>query len=198
MKQAWNYRKIKWTAFFVTVTVLGIGLTAIYLSRQQPPAEPTPEYSENDSGIKNAAGFYSNEAFGELIEENLSELGFFSGITFKGENEGQYTISGTLSNPERLIAINSQFKSFSSLINALKDETIKIKGHVGENENGNGCFVTDTITFTGYTLPAGAATSYIEEYTCLNDLLEVPIHQINVSAQGITFKEEVPTVIQTA
>lgn len=197
MKKTCNYYKIKWTAFFITVLVLGIGLTAIYLSRPQTEV-PQTENEYTKPPMQNSVGHYTNEAFAGLIEENLTELGFIKDIGFNGKSEGQFTLTGTLSAPDRLLAICTDLKPFSTLLNALKGEKVTVKGHIGENDNGNGCFVTDTITFSGYTLPAAVATSYIEEYTGLNDLLEVPISQISLTESGITFAQELPTAIQTA
>lgn len=197
MKKSCNYYKIKWTAFFITVLVLGIGLTAIYISRPQTEP-PQTENQQTKPPVQNSAGHYTNEAFGNLIEENLTELGFIKNIGFSGKSEGQFTLTGTLSAPERLVAVCPELKSFSVLLNALKGEKVTVKGHIGEDDGGNGCFVTDTITFSGYTLPAAVATSYIEEYTGLNDLLEVPINQISLTEDGITFKQELPTAIQIA
>lgn len=198
MKKAWNYRKIKWTAFFTTVFVLGTGLTVLYMMQPKTTEEKPQTSQESEENTENAAGYYSNEAFGTLIESNLAELGFAEEITFRGESEGQFVMEGALSEPDRLIAVCGDLKPYSTLLNAIKGETVTIKGHIGENDEGNGCFVTDTITFSGYTLSAAVATSYIEEYTGLNDLLEVPYHQISLSESGITFQEELPAVIQIA
>lgn len=197
MKRSWNYYKVKWTAFFATVLILGLGLTTLYIMRPQQESSMPDPLPPSNSAEENA-GYYSNEAFSQLIEENLSEFGFLKSIVFKGTGEGNFTLQGVLASPDRLIAVCSALKPYSTLLNALKNESILVKGHIGENELGNGCFVTDTITFSSYTLPAAIATSYIDEYTGLNDLLEVPIQQIDLSEAGITFREELPAVIQIA
>ena len=198
MKRLWNYYKIKWTAFFVTVFVLGAGLSALYLARPKTGGEVQPESGGYDAPAENPAGYYSNEAFGALIETNLSELGFSESITFAGKGEGRFTITGVLTAPERLTAICSELEPYSALLDVLKDEPVAINGHIGENAEGDGCFIADTITFSAYTFPAAIATTYIEEYTGLNDLLKVPMDQITLSEDGITFREEVPLAIQTA
>ncbi len=195
MKKSWNYYKIKWTAFFVTVFILGLGLTALYMARPQKTA-PTPQLPQQDL-TEDRAGHYSNTAFGALIEKNLSELAFIKEICFSGKDEGHFAITGTLSDPKRLAAVCPELAPFSMLLNVLKGESVTINGHIGEDDEGNGCFVADTITFSGHTLPAGVATDYIEEYTGLNDLLEVPVGHIALNEEGITFKE-VPTAIRIA
>ncbi|MBQ8894028.1 MAG: hypothetical protein IJ043_06415 [Clostridia bacterium] len=198
MKKTWSYYKVKWTAFFITVFILGMGLTVLYMMRPQSTQGELSEQTPQDTSIENSAGYYSNEAFSSLIEDNLSELGFLDEISFQGEDEGKFILKGQLSEPDRLIAICNELEPYSALLSALKNETLTVKGHVGENDRGNGCFIADTITFSGYTLPAAAATPYIDEYTGLNDLLEVPFDQISLSEKGISFKESIPTVIQTA
>lgn len=196
MKKAWNYYKIKWTSFFVTALILAMGLTTLYLMRPQNEA-PSTIPDEPTELPDNRTGHYSNQAFGKLIEENLSELGFIKKIAFSGESEGHYAISGTLSDPKRLTAVCKELEPFEMILGVLKGESVTVKGHIGEGEDGNGRFVVDTVTFSGHTLPAGIATSYIDEYTALNDLLEVPVSQISLSESGITF-QEIPTAIQIA
>ncbi len=196
MKKSWNYYKIKWTAFFVTAFILTLGLTALYMARPQKTAPDAQPSQEEESG-NGQAGHYSNTAFGSLIEENLSELAFIKEIQFSGGDEGYFTITGTLSDPKRLTAVCPELEPFSMLLSVLKGESVTISGHIGEDDEGNGCFVADTITFSGHTLPAGIATTYIEEYTGLNDLLEVPVEQIALNEEGITFRE-IPTAIQIA
>ena len=198
MKKFSNYYKIKWSAFFITVFVLGIGLLGLYMARPQTTDQPKQDNSVPETMPDNTAGYYSNTAFGKLIEENLSELNFIQKIQFKGESEGHFSISGIFSDPERLTAICTELAPFKTIMNALKGENITINGHIGESTDGNGCFIADTITFSGHTFPAGVATSYIDEYTGLNDLLEVPVHQIELTSSGITFQKEIPTAIQIA
>ncbi len=195
MKKQTNYYKIKWSSFFITVAALAIGLLIVFFITPQKQIN-TPETTPNDlTAHPDQQGYYTNAAFSRLIEENLSELGFIEELEFQGQEEGQFTISGILSHPERLSAICTDLKPFEGLLKALQDETVSIKGHLGENDAGNGCFVSDTITFSGYTLPAGSATDYIEEYTGLNDLLEVPFHQICMDETGVLFQEEIPAAI---
>ncbi len=198
MNTKWNYYKIKWTAFFVTVFILGLGFTVIYMTR--PRADHTPPQSNGTqiSDQDNKTGYYSNQAFGDLIETTLSELNFIEDIRFSGKSEGHFSLTGTFSNPKRLVAVCPELESFAIVLNALKGEAVTINGHIGENAYGNGCFIADTITFSDHTLPAGIATSYIEKYTGLNDLLEVPVHQISLTERGITFAKAIPTAIQIA
>lgn len=196
MKKKWNYYQIKWTSFFATAFILALGLTALYMARPTKEAPKAPP-AEQSAPPKQPAGHYSNAAFGTLIEENLSEFGFIKEISFSGKDEGEFALSGTLSNPKRLTAVCPELKPFEMVLGVLKGESITANGHIGEGEDGNGRFIIDTITFSGHTLPAGIATGYIDEYTALNDLLEVPIGQIALSEAGITFKE-VPAAIQIA
>lgn len=198
MKKSWNYYKVKWTAFFITVLVLGLGLTALYMARPQSEETPIKESAPSESNPENITGHYSNETFGNLIENTLSELNFIEEISFSGKSEGLFSISGTFSNPNRLVAVCPELEPYKIFLNALKGESVTIDGHIGENSEGSGRFIADTITFSGHTLPAGIATSYIDEYTGLNDLLEVPINQITLTESGITFTQEIPTAIQIA
>ena len=190
-----NYYKIKWSSFFITVATLTLGLLIVFFIKPQKQiSTPSPEL--NDYAPKpSQEGYYTNAAFSKLMEENLSELGFIEQLEFQGQGEGEFIINGVLSNPERLSAICTDLKPFEGLLKALKNESVSIKGHLGENDNGYGCFISDTITFSGYTLPAGAATNYIEEYTGLNDLLGVPFSQIQLDETGILFREEIPAAI---
>lgn len=197
MRESNNYYRIKWGSFFATVLILGVGiLGAMLLRRGSPAPESLPPQEESE--IQGQSGHYTNTAFGQLIEQNLSELGFIEELAFEGKNEGRFSLTGTLSNPARLTAICPDLKSADMVLNSLKGKQITINGHLGENENGNGQFVTDTITFSGLTIPAGIATEYIEQYTSLNSLLEVPMHQININETGVSFSNEIPTAIQIA
>lgn len=196
MKHNWNYYRIKWTAFFVTIFILAVGLTSIYMARPQKPLAEK-EQSPQQPISEQQAGHYSNTAFGALIEENLSELDFIKGIDFNGKDEGFFSISGTLSNPKRLAALCPELEPFGLFLTVLKDKSVTINGHLGANEEGKGCFIADTVTFSGQTLPAGIATTYIEKYTGLNELLDVPVEQIALTEEGVTFRE-LPTAIQIA
>lgn len=199
MKKQTNYYKIKWTAFFLTVSALIIGLAGIWINGQQIFQNPDPEKpSEQKPIIQNSAGHYSNQAFSDLLERNLSELGFLSEIQFQGKDEGHFSLKGTLSNPDRLAAACPELSVYKSLLSALKDEEITIQGHLAEGEDGTAKIITDTLSFSGYTLPAGAATPYIEQYTNVNDLFDVPYDQITLSKDGVTFLQDLPTFIQTA
>lgn len=198
MKQAFSYYKIKWTAFFLTVLVLGLGLSGIYLTRSKSASTPEPQEKTEDTVPPGSSGFYTNEAFSSLIEVSLSDLGFVSDITFRGEDEGRFQVSGTLSEPERLTAVCAKLKPYEDLLKALEGESVTISGHLGESEEGYGQFIADTIRFADYTLPAAMATPYIDQYTGLNDLLAVPLQQITLSENGIAFQKEVPAAIQIA
>lgn len=198
MKNETNYFKIKWSSFFLTFILLGLGIgAALFFIPQETPAEskepPLTQSKENFS-----AGYYTNTDFSSLMQENLSELNFIENLSFEGLDEGRFKISGTLSNPSRLASLCTELAPFSSLLNSLKGQEISINGHLGESENGNGQFVSDTITFSGYTIPAGIATKYIDQYTGLNDLLEVPIREIEINSSGIRFQSELPVAIQIA
>lgn len=198
MKKTWTYYKIKWTSFFLTFLALFLGFIIVYIVQKPNKTDHNSSDPESEFLLKyNPDGHYTNEEFSALIDLNLTDLDFLTGIVFTGKTEGEFTIEGTLDKPERLIAACKELESFDSLIIALKDESISINGHIGENEMGNGCFVADTITIQGQKHPASIATSYIEQYTCLNDLLEVPIDQIGLAENGITFYDDLPPVIQT-
>lgn len=197
MKNTTNYFKIKWGSFLFTFFLLGLGvMAALFLSPKRiAPEEPELNVQEP---LNVQSGFYTNEAFAQLMEANLSELGFINEMTFKGSNEGRFTISGVLCEPTRLATLCPDLSPFSALLKTLKDQRISIQGHLGENEAGYGKFISDTISFSGYTIPAGIATEYIEEYTGLNDLLEVPMSEIELTDLGIKFKAELPSVIRIA
>lgn len=197
MKNNTSYFKIKWGSFIWTFILLSFGIAvALFLSPQSSPTEE-PELHVQEP-LSTPSGFYTNEDFAYLIETNLSELGFINNLSFEGKDEGGFIISGTLCNPSRLSALCPELSPFSSILNTLKDEQISIQGHLGENDAGYGKFISDTIRFSGYSIPAGVATEYIEEYTGLNDLLEVPINEIELNHLGITFKSELPAAIQIA
>ena len=196
MKHSSRYRTLKWSAFFLTVILLSIGFVSVYLlNKAEPPAPLAPN---NTLPTQNKSGELSNEEFASLIEENLSELGFIKDITFKGSEEGTFTITGTISNPDRLITLCKELKPYALILNAFKGTEVSIHGHLGADENGNGQFISDTITCAGLNSPAGIATTYIEEYTGLNDLFEVPIEEISITQDGISFSSALPTFIQTA
>lgn len=197
MKNKTNYFKIKWGSFLLTFLLLSLGIVAAFFltPRNNPTEAPTPTIEDS---ISTQLGRFSNETFAQLIEENLSELGFINKITFEGEDEGRFMLGGTLCDPARLSALCPELAPFETMLNALKNEEISIYGHLGENEAGYGKFITDTIQFSGYTIPAGVATEYIEEYTGLNDLLEVPFDEIEINRLGVQFKAEIPASIQTA
>lgn len=193
-----NYRKIKWTSLSITLLILLSGLFTLYLLGKQPSLEPTPQPAQPD-WIESSAGHYTNEDFSHLLENSLSSFNFLKNIQFKGLVDGHFILSGTLSEPKHLIALCPELASFESLLTSLKDEPISIHGHLGETAEGNGRFIADTITFSGYTFPAGTITPYIEQYTAINDLLEVPLEEITVDSKGITFQKELPASInQTA
>lgn len=196
MKHSAHYRKLKWTAFFLTVALLSSAFIIVYLS-EKPQSTPI-QNDESNLQIEPLHGSLSNESFAALIEENLSELNFMKEITFQGTEEGQFLIAGTFSNPSRLVAICKDLKPFEAILNTLKGSSVSITGHLGADENGNGRFISDIITCSGFKVPAGIATDYIDQYTGLNDLLEVPVEEISISEEGITFSEELPDFIQTA
>ena len=197
MKKTTNYFKIKWGSFLLTFVLLGLGIIAAFLLSPKSITPEDPELNVQEP-LNAQSGFYTNEAFAQLMETNLSELGFIDEMTFKGSNEGRFTISGVLCEPTRLATLCPELSPFSSILNTLKNQRISIQGHLGENEAGYGKFISDTISFSGYTIPAGIATDYIEEYTGLNDLLEVPLNEIELTHLGIKFKAELPAAIRIA
>ena len=198
MKTSNNYYKIKWGSFFATVLILGVGILIAFAIRSKNYSEKTPIRQQTEPQPQTASGQYTNADFGRLIEENLSDLGFIEMLTFNGKSDGGFAITGTLSNPGRLAAICPDLQAMESVLNSLKGKQITINGHLGESEAGCGQFVSDTISFSGLTIPAGIATEYIEQYTSLNSLLEVPIHQIEMDENGVRFIDEIPTAIQIA
>jgi hypothetical protein len=197
MKKSSNYYKIKWGSFFATALILtcGILIALLLQPKTATPQQPQEKQLQENNSTK---GHYSNASFSKLIEETLSEYGFIDTISFEGKTDGRFSLSGTLSNPERLAAVCPDLKSAASVLSSLKGKKITINGHLGENERGYGQFVSDTISFSGLTLPAGIATNYIEQYTTLNALLEVPIQQISINEEGVHFANELPAVIQIA
>ena len=182
------------TLFFFAVIIVFL-IVGWQISKR--PAQPQTQQPQ-ENNISNTQGTFSNADFSMLIEDNLAALGFVNNIRFQGKGEGQFSVSGTFCDPARLTAVCSDLKPFEAVLTTLKDETITINGHLGQNEQGKGCFVADTITFSGITVPAGIATAYIDQFTALNDLLDVPYEQIVVSENGIRFSQKLPGVIQTA
>lgn len=197
MKNRTNYFKIKWGSFLLTFALLSLGILFALLLSPQTTTPEEPELNVQEP-LNVPSGFYSNASFAQLMEANLSELGFINEMTFEGTNDGQFIISGVLCEPTRLSALCPELSPLAPMLNTLKDQRISIQGHLGENEAGYGKFISDTITFSGYTIPAGIATEYIEEYTGLNDLLEVPFREIELSDLGIQFEAEIPAAIQIA
>ncbi len=197
MKKRTNYFKIKWGSFLLTFILLGLGIIAALLLSPKDTVTKEPELNVQEP-LNVQSGFYTNEDFAQLMEANLSELGFINEMTFEGTDEGRFIISGTLCDPSRLSALCPELSALSPILNTLKNKRVSIQGHLGENEAGYGKFISDTISFSGYTIPAGVATEYIEEYTGLNDLLEVPMNEIELNHLGIKFKAEIPAAIQIA
>ncbi len=198
MKNSNKYYKIKWGSFFATVLILAAGVLSAMILRTGVSSPETPPQQQTEPNVEDQNGHYTNADFGHLIEDNLSDLGFIGDLTFKGKSEGRFSITGTLTNPSRLTAICPELQDLDTVLNSLKGKQITINGHLGEDEAGYGQFVSDTIGFSGLTLPAGIATTYIEQYTSLNSLLEVPIHQIKIDEDGVYFIDEIPTAIQIA
>lgn len=196
MKKTMYHGTFKWTAIFLILIVLSVLLFSLYLNQKNPSQIDIEEPEQTPLEVNK--GTLSNETFAALIEENLSELGFAESIHFEGEDFGYFDINGTLSAPERLTAVAPELKSLEIFFDAMKGEVFTIHGHLGKNDDGNGCFVTDTITFSNYTVPAGIATEYIEKYTGLNKLLKVPFEQIKIMNDGVTFEGALPEIIQTA
>ena len=196
MKQAFNYYKIRWTALYLAVLILVSGLSGFLMlrSKKAPTAEQPEDRPEESAPAP--ADFYSNEDFSLLIAKVLNDLDLFSDISFQGEPEGRFILSAGLSDPEGLLEIAPDLSAYAELLKALKGETITVTGHLGEGEKGYGQFIADTVSFSGYTLPAAAATPYIDQYTNLNDLLAVPLQEITLTEEGIAFQQEVPLAIQ--
>ncbi len=189
------YKQIKW--FFVILSAITFFIMAyLFLTTTEPTS--TNHQSQEKPSLEITNGTLTNEVFSVLIENNIAEFGFVEKVSFSSQKEGHFSIRGTISSAERLIAACKDLQPFEKILNTLEGEAITINGHLGENESGNGCFIADTITVSGVTISAGVATDYIEEYTGLNALLEVPVEQIEISEKGITFKENLPTIIQTA
>lgn len=196
MKKTSKQHIIKWPIILFLILTLGLLIYGILFIELLPSSEKEGDY--HSQAPQSEEGTISNEAFSKLIESNLSELGFVENISFSGKEDGYFGIQGTLKSPERLLALNTELQSLEVLLNALKGETITIDGHLGKNEIGNGCFITDTITFSGYTLPAGIGTEYIEKYTGLNQLLAVPFEEISFTKNGVSFENGLPEIIQIA
>ena len=195
MKKRFNYYSIKWIAFFLTVVILGFSTAGIYLQRLHlnKTARPTPPESKDPTRYSQKL---SNQEIGTLVENKLNPLKFMDDIQFKGSADGFFTITAKLSKPENILAINGAFNGFEDLLSSLKGERFVLKGHIGETEEGAGKFVADTFSFSGYTIPAGPITSFIESYTNLNELVNVPYNQIMISESGISYEKDLPETIQ--
>ncbi len=191
-----NQNIIRWSTILFMLLAGSLLAYNIFFSKTTPfpNNEPHPQNQLTPS----RDGTLSNETFSKLIEQNLSELGFIENISFVGKEDGYFSICGTFTSPERFSTLIGELSSLEVLLKALKNETISIEGHLGKNEIGNGCFVTDTITFSGYTVPAGIGTEYIEQYTGLNQLLAVPYEEIRFSEKGVFYENGLPAIIQTA
>lgn len=190
-----NQRTIRWSS--ILFLLLAAATLAFGLSTNKTPSadQETPPKAPLHQA---QSGTLSNEEFSQLIEQSLKELNFVENVTFSGKDDGYFNISGTFTNPERLLTLNSELRSFEFLLTALKNESVTIQGHLGKNELGNGCFVTDTVTFSDYTVPAGIGTEYLERYTTLNQLLAVPFEEIRFSKTGVSYENGLPEFIQTA
>ncbi len=197
MKYPSSYYKIKWTAFFLTAFILASGF--MILSFLNPNS-----ISENETTKSNApkaearSGYFSNESFGQLIENTLNPYEFAENIHFRGCGEGSYCITADLKDAQRLVALCRPLRPYSAFLEALEGNTIEVLGHIGESESGNGCFIADTIKISDISIPAGITSDYIEEYSALNQLLEVPYKQITLNEDGITFSGALPEIIRIA
>ncbi len=194
MKKHNEKHALRWPTLFFLFLIATL-LISGYLSLENEERPPTEQPQKENISVFDGA--LTNSDFSNLIENNLADLGFVDTIQFQGKSDGRFSVSGTLSDPKRLTSVCTELKGFESVLSVLEGERITVHGHLGKDEKGNGCFVTDTITASGFTVPAGAATEYIEEYTTLNTLLEVPYEQITLNNDGISFAKELPRVIQT-
>lgn len=197
MKQNWTYYKIKWTAFFITLGILGAGFAALLILGKPFGGDPAAPIKEQ-APLSPTAGHYTNEDFSKLLAENLKDLDFLRDISFEGEGEGTFLLKGTLKDADRLMAACPELKVYKILIQALEGEALMMRGHLGEKEDGNGRIIADTLTFADYHISAGEATHYIEQYTAVNDLFAVPFREISLGKEGITFAGELPAFIRTA
>lgn len=196
MKHSWNYYRIKWSAFALTIGILGIGLFFI-ISTDRLPKKDAAELPRSNTELP-TNNHYSNEAFSRILADNLKEFDLVEDLTFQGTEEGFFTIQGTLKDPERLIALCPALSEYEEQITPLAGAPFTLLGHLGKSEEGEGQLIADTILFPDQQLAAGEATFYIEEYTTVNALFAVPYEQILLNQEGITYQDELPTVIQIA
>ena len=198
MKKQSSYHKIKWISFSLTAAMLTASIIIVFLLYPKESNSATPEVLRPTTQKETATGHYTNAAFGSLMEETLSDLNFIEDLQFNGQEDGQFSIRCKLSSAGNLTAVFADLKPYEAILNTLKGEQIEIKGHLGEKETGKAQLIVDAITFADYSIPASSATTYIEKYTSLNDLFEVPIEQISIDENGIYFSQEVPDAIRIA
>ncbi len=197
MKKEFSYYRFKWTAFFIAILIIGFTVAGYLSSRQNYSGEKEPEPALPNPQV-HQDGFISNRSFARLIEANLQELGLLKDVAFQGGEDGDFNITATIKSLSALTSIAEELKPYQSFLNGLNGENLRINGHLSENERGNGMITVDTIVYSGHTIPASAVTPYLEKYTSLNDLVDVPFHEITIDQSGITFADQIPAFIQTA
>ncbi len=197
MKKEFSYYQFKWTAFFIAILIIGFTVAGYLSSRKDSNSEivpsPTPAVPQVQQN-----GFISNHSFAQLIEANLQELELLENVSFQGGEDGDFNITATITSLSTLAAVADELKPYQSFLGGLKGKNVRINGHLSENELGNGMLTVHTIVYSGHTIPAAAVTPYLEKYTSLNDLVDVPFHEITINQSGITFADQIPAFIQTA
>ncbi len=195
MKNEPRYYQFKWLAFFLVILIIGFTVAG-YLSTRNPSAEePLPEAKNPTPGANDQ--FISSQSFSQLIDASMKELELLENISFEGENNGHFSIHATVADLSNLYAIANETKPYKAILNTFEGRNVSINGHLSKNDQGNGTFTIDTITYSGQKIPATAITPYIEKYTSLNDLVDAPYEEITITPDGISFLSQVPAFIQT-
>ncbi len=197
MKKNINPRNFKWGSLFITLLILALGSTISFLLWFSDSKPKNHQEQQSENLAPQTVG-YSPALFADLIETELAKMGFAEQVTFATQDDGQFTVVGTLTSTEKLLKTFEQLVPYEALLHTLDGEPFSVKGHLGVDEFGRGRFVPDQITIASASFPAGNVTEYLDQYTNLNQYLAVPFEEITMNAQGVFFKKDLPNVIRIA
>jgi len=187
----------KWLSLLTALLIASGGFLIAYLlwgidtpTDQTQPNEPP----EN----KSLAIQYRADLFPLIFEAEINRLELFEDVAFTCLNDRQFTITGIVSDFEKLT-------NYLNLSTHEKDQfsekvpfRIKVDGHIGINEKGNGIFILDQINPSDRLPSASELTEMIKTHTSLNQLIAVPFEELVMNQNGVIFLGELPRSIRIA